>query len=105
EIDRKDAGTLKWLRSAKTRAAVENMARENCRYAAVPEQWDSNLLLSNTPGGACDLHTCDLREHRLEDYCTKMTAVAPKNAECPLWMSFLTRITGGDAELQRYMQR
>ena len=33
----KQTGTLKWLRSAKTRAAVESMARDHRLYAAVPE--------------------------------------------------------------------
>jgi putative DNA primase/helicase len=104
-IDPRDAAALKSLRSAKTRAAVEHMARENSLYAAVPEQWDSNLMALNTPGGTCNLHTCELREHRLQDYCTKATSVAPKKADCPLWMSFMTRITGADAELQCYLQR
>jgi len=35
-ISAKDAATLKWLRSAKTRAAVENMAREMPEYAQFP---------------------------------------------------------------------
>jgi hypothetical protein len=43
-VNPKDAATLKWLRSARTRAAVENMAREMPEYAAIPEQWDAVQL-------------------------------------------------------------
>jgi len=35
---------------------------------------------------------------------TKITAVAP-GGECPLWHKFLERITGGDKELQKFLQR
>jgi putative DNA primase/helicase len=43
---------------------------------------------------------------RREDYMTKCAAVAP-DALCPtpLWEAFLDRVTGGDSDLQRYLQR
>jgi putative DNA primase/helicase len=104
-VNPKDAATLKWLRSARTRAAVENMAREMPEYAAIPEQWDADLMVMNTPGGTCNLQDGVVHEHRLDDYLTKSTAVAPHSGARPLWDSFLDRVTGGDAEQQRYLQR
>jgi putative DNA primase/helicase len=35
---------------------------------------------------------------------TKITAVAP-SGDCPIWRTFLSRITDGDVDLMRFMQR
>jgi putative DNA primase/helicase len=94
----------KTLALAKTRAAVVSMAREDRRLVATSDQWDTDLWLLNTPGGTVDLHTGTLREHQLDDYCTKSTAVAPGGG-CPRWMNFLETITAGDVTLQKYLQR
>jgi putative DNA primase/helicase len=51
-----------------------------------------------------DLRTGAIREHRLQDYMTKITSVAP-GGECPQWEAFLVRVSGGDRELQAYLQR
>jgi putative DNA primase/helicase len=58
----------------------------------------------NTPGGIVDLRTGKLRPAIQEDYCTKISAVAPAG-DCPQWLAFLSRITNGDQELQSFMQR
>jgi len=94
----------KQLASAKTVAAVLSMASSDRRLAATADQWDSNLWLLNTPSGAIDLRTGKLQPHRREDFCTKMTAVSP-GGDCPLWMAFLDRITDGNQQLQRFLQR
>ena len=94
----------KMLASAKTRAAVVSMAREDRRIAATIDQWDTDLWLLNTPGGVVDLRTGTLRAHRPEDYMTRITAVAP-GGDCPMFLSFLDTITTGDKELQAYLQR
>jgi putative DNA primase/helicase len=94
----------KELASARTRAAVVSMAREDRRLAATVEQWDADPWLLNMPKGVIDLRTGILREHRVGDYLTHMTAVAPEGG-CPLWRAFLDRVTAGDVELQQYLQR
>jgi putative DNA primase/helicase len=98
------ARSAKELASAKTVAAVERLARSDRRLAATAEQWDADLWLLNTPKGVIDLRTGSMRAHRAEDYLIHMTAVAPEG-ESPLWHTFLDRVTGGDGELQRYLQR
>ena len=41
-----------------------------------------------------------------EDYMTRSTAVAPDGTgDCPQWRFFVDRITGGDPDLQAYLQR
>jgi putative DNA primase/helicase len=41
------------------------------------------------------------------DYITKKTAcdVAPAGTPHPLWRAFLVRVTGGNTELQQFLQR
>ena len=94
----------KELVSAKTVAAVERLARSDRGLAATTDQWDADLWLLNTPAGVIDLRTGSMRPHRVEDYLIHMTAVAPAG-ECPLWHSFLNRVTGDDGALQQYLAR
>jgi putative DNA primase/helicase len=102
------------LASARTARAVELLARSDRRLAATVDQWDADPFLLNTPGGVFDLkpENWGLRPQRPADYLTKSTAVAPLAVApargataCPLWMAFLTRVTGGDEELIRFLQR
>ena len=92
------------IASAKTVAAVERLAKADRRHAATTDLWDSDPWLLNTPGGVVNLHTGMTRAHHHADYMTKVTAVSP-GGDCPLWRSFLNRITAGDAELQAFLQR
>jgi putative DNA primase/helicase len=56
-------------------------------------------------GGVIELRTGTCRAARPEDYTTKITAVAPTQAGCPLFVQFLDEITDGDRELQAFLQR
>ncbi len=94
----------KAIASASTVAAVERLAKADRLLAATTEQWDCDPWLLNTPDGTIDLSTGQMREHRREDYCTKITAVGP-GGECPLWLSFLNRIMRNDEEVIRFLCR
>lgn len=85
------------IASAKTVAAVERLAKADRHHAATVDQWDADPWLLNTPGAVVDLRTGGTRPHRPDDYMTKTTAVSP-GGDCPLWLAFLARITGGDAD-------
>ena len=93
------------LTSARTVAAVVQLARVDRYVAATSQQWDTDPWLLNTPDGAIDLRTETLPRPRPHAYCTKSTAVAPGDGGCPLWLCFLDRITAGDVELQAFLQR
>lgn len=68
-------------------------------------EFDRDPWMLNTPAGIIDLRTGEAKAHRAEEMCTKMTAVAPdRDAPHALWDGFLARITGGDRELERYLQ-
>ena len=92
------------LERASTIEAVERLARSDRRVAVTPDVWDSDPYLLNTPDGVLDFRTGDLRPHDPALYCRKMTG-AGLGDDCPLWRAFLRRITDGDEELERYLQR
>jgi putative DNA primase/helicase len=92
------------IASAKTRAAVVSLTGEDERIAASVDQWDVDPWLLNTPRGVVDLRGGDMREHRPGDYMTRQAAVSP-GGDCPRWQKFMSEVTGGDGELQGYLQR
>ena len=92
------------LASAKTVTAVERLARADRRLAATTEQWDADPWLLNTPGGIVDLRTGKMRQARIDDFCTKITAVA-QGGDCPTWLGFLDRVTDGDRDLIAFLCR
>jgi putative DNA primase/helicase len=103
ECNGKDAAKAA-LASAKTLAAVERLARSDRRIAATTDQWDADPWLLNTPEGVVDLRTGSTRAHRADDYMTKLTAIGARG-DCPRFLAFLDRITGGDPELVAYLKR
>jgi putative DNA primase/helicase len=62
--------------------------------------------LLNVLNGTVDLRTGELREHRREDYLTKIASVEyDLNAACPVWDKCLSRWMDGNADLIGYLQR
>jgi putative DNA primase/helicase len=94
------------IASRKTVTAVVSLARADRRIAANTDQWDSDPWLLNTTAGAADLRTGALRGHDPNDYCTKMTTVAPDSScPTPIWSTFLERVCREDAEFIGFLQR
>ena len=91
------------IRSRRTREAVlrEAQVHLSIRHDAL----DKNPMLLNTPGGAVDLLTGTMHTAQREDYCTKLTGIAPSNKKPALWLKFLKEITVGDKKLETYIQR
>jgi putative DNA primase/helicase len=92
------------LQSAKTIASVLHLAKSDPRIVTGPDQFDRDPWLLNTPAGTVDLKTGQIREHRREDYCTKIAVVSP-GGDCPRWRAFINEITGEDRDLAAYIQR
>jgi putative DNA primase/helicase len=92
------------LGKGNTISAVVALARADRRLAATSDQWDADTWLLNTPGGVVDLRTGEVRPCDPALHMTKVTGTAA-GGDCPTWLRFLDRITGGDAELQAYLQR
>jgi putative DNA primase/helicase len=92
------------LAASSTVGGVEHLARTDRRHAATTDEWDADVWLMNTPGGVVDLRTGHLRAHDRADRMTKITTATPKGKPT-LWLSFLNDVTGGDKDLQAYLQR
>jgi putative DNA primase/helicase len=92
------------LATSGTVGGVERLARADRRHAATTAEWDADPWLLNTPGGVVDLKTGRQRTHDRADRMTKITTATPTGV-CPIWRQFLVEVTGGDDDLQAYLQR
>lgn len=92
------------LAASSTVSGVERLARTDRRHASTSEEWDADLFALNTPGGVVDLATGRLKPHAREDRMTKLATATPRG-QAARWRAFLTDVTGGDADLQAYLQR
>ena len=92
------------LASSSTVGGVERLARADRRHAATTDEWDADPWLLNTPGGVVDLKTGRKRANDRADRMTKITTATPGD-ECQQWTAFLSDVSGGDGDLQAYLQR
>ena len=70
------------------------------------EDLDQNVWLLNCQNGTIDLRTGKLQPHNPKDFITRICA-SEYNPACaiPLWMQLMEKITGGDKEYMRYIQK
>jgi putative DNA primase/helicase len=104
ELRSKSKSLAAKIARASTVAAIERLVRADRAHAATIDEWDANTWLLNTPAGTIDLRSGKMSSPQCDDYITKITAISP-GGDCPRWRGFLDRITNGDSELQRYLQR
>ncbi len=72
----------------------------------MPDDFDTDPWLLNTPSGVVDLLSKEIRPQKPEDLLSKMTAKPyDPNHDCPRWHAVLNDVFGGDAELIAYFQR
>lgn len=94
-------------RSLTSKMKIESVVgtwRFDQRVMTVLEDWDRDPWKLCTPKGIVSLKTGKLSPPKREDMMTQSTLVSP-GGECPLWITFLDRITNGDRDLQDYLQR
>lgn len=93
------------IASAKTVAAIVQLARADQKLVAMPELFDADPMMLNTPAGMVDLRTGVLRPHQY-DYVTRCTAVAPDaTATASTWELFLAAVFDDDADVIAFMRR
>jgi putative DNA primase/helicase len=92
------------LAASSTVGGVERLARTDRRHASTSDEWDADPFALNTPGGVVDLRTGRLRPHERADRMTRLATATPRG-DCPRWRAFLADVTGGNTELQAYLQR
>jgi len=91
---------------AKNLSAMLKLSQSVPGVPALPEEFDRNGWLFNTQSHTIDLRTGAPRPHDPADMLTKVcgTGYDPA-ATCPVWLSFLHRIFGGDQALIGLMKR
>lgn len=88
------------------RAAMVELAQVEPGIPILPEKINKNPWLLTVENGTVDLQTGKLRPHRRQDLITQLAPVAyDPAAECPLFLTFLGRITGGNEGLATFLQR
>lgn len=83
---------------------VEFLARTSRHFATIPDLWDRNNWLLNTPERTIDLESGESWEHRQADHITKCTRVSPADGPKREFDIFMQEITLGDEALARYLQ-
>ena len=87
------------------RAAV-TLAQSDARLVVAPGQLDAHPMLLNVRNGTVDLTTGRRRGASRDDLMTKRADVEHNpDAADPMWAYFLQTVTGGDAELGRFLAR
>jgi putative DNA primase/helicase len=67
---------------------------------------DQHHMLLTCSNGTIDLNYGTLRQHRADDFMTRMTAIDfNPDAKCPLFEKFLSQIFDGNENIIRYLQR
>lgn len=103
---KKREAEAKAVESAHTLSAVMRMLSSNRGLALPVEALDRDIWLLNTPAGTVDLRTGDIRAAQPTDLITKSTLVGPDfHSPAPAWTKFIREATGGDAELEAFLQR
>jgi putative DNA primase/helicase len=96
---------LKWEDERRLVACLNQMKSEP-DVPILPAQLDADPYLFNVLNGTIDLRTGQLREHRREDYLSKLAPVEyDPQARCPLWGKSLSRWTDSNDDLIEYLRR
>jgi putative DNA primase/helicase len=89
--------------------AAAKIAATDQRHTILPEAFDANPWLLNTPGGIVDLRTGQLEPHDPAAMMTRIAGgdptVAGPAGDCPLWEQFLRDATGKDLAMIEYLAR
>jgi len=96
----------KWVTHSNSEPGIRRMLTlAKAELGITPDRFDADPWLVNCPNGTVELRTGHRREHRREDYLTKMTA-APYDptARSAVWDSFLEAALPDD-ETRDYAQR
>lgn len=92
--------------AAGKRNALEELARSEAGVPITVDALDVDPWLLNCTNGTVDLRTGAMLPHTREHMITKCTGVRyVAGAESALWRATLTKMTGGDVELEDYLRR
>lgn len=83
-----------------------NLLKAEYNIAVSGGDFDNDRFLLNVKNGTLNLETGELLPHQRTDYITKKIELNyNKDAQCPVWLSFLKTIFLEDTELIEFMQK
>lgn len=98
-----------YAEKSQSRARLDSMiklAESEPGIPQSPEHFDNAPLQLNLANGLLDLETSELLEHNPNVYVTRLADVAfSENAECPHWVSFLSKVFDGNLNIIQFVQR
>lgn len=99
----------KFVLKSETDGRIKAMLNQAKVMRGVPiatNDTDMDIYLMNFKNGTLDLRTGKLRAHDRKDNITKLVNMDfVPDAECSNWLTFLSKIFKGDAELIEYVQK
>jgi putative DNA primase/helicase len=105
----KQSEVITWARLAKSNARIESAiqsATSDPRIVVGVEHWDSDEHLLGVANGVIDLRTGELLKGRPDLYITRRAPVGYNpGIRNVRWEQFIDFATGGDKELQEWLQR
>jgi P4 family phage/plasmid primase-like protien len=101
------ARIAKWAIASQSEIRIEAMLKLARAYLRVePDELDSDIWLFNCENGTIDLRTGKRREHRREDYITKLCPIEfDPDAQAPRFERFMSEIFADRDPLVRFTQR
>jgi P4 family phage/plasmid primase-like protien len=105
----KQSEVIRWAQQAKSNARISGAiesANSDPRIIIPVESWDSDETLLGVANGVIDLRTGELLRGRPDLYITRRAPVAYNPGIRNIrWEQFLDFATGGDRELQEWLQK
>jgi putative DNA primase/helicase len=91
--------------SMRRRKAFVEAATKITGIKITPDELDTNPWLLNVQNGTVDVVTGEFREHRKDDYITKIANVDyDPAADCPVWKNFVREIMNFNADTIKFLQ-
>jgi putative DNA primase/helicase len=105
----KQSEVIRWAQQAKSNARINGAiesATSDPRVQVAVESWDSDETLLGVANGVIDLRTGELLKGRPDLYITRRAPVAYNpGIRNVRWEQFIDFATGGDKELQEWLQK
>jgi len=105
----KQSEIIKWANQGKSNTRINNMlssSNSDPRVVVGVEKWDSDVNLLGVQNGVIDLKTGELLKGQPNLYITRRAPVAYNpGLRNPRWEQFIDFATGGDKELQNWLQK
>lgn len=107
--DDKRRELIKWAHQSESSDRIMSMirlAQTELGIGTKSDVFDKDDMLLNCRNGTVDLRTGTIKNHSRNDLITKCTnTIFDPDAECPIWLDFLSKIQDGNQETVDFLHR